>query len=444
VSVLQFPDGFDWGCAASAYQTEGAWDEGGRGESIWDRFCHAPGHIKNGDTGDIACDQYHRYPEDVALMQELGLKTFRFSVSWPRVFPQGKGAASEKGLDFYDRLVDELLAAGISPLANLYHFDLPQALEDEGGWTNRRTAYHFADYCAAVVDRLGDRVKRWVIFNEPFIFTWLAYSTGAIAPGIRDSALALRSVHVVSLAQGLAARAIRDRGSAEQVGTAFSMNGAYPETESEEDKAAAERAHRLGNAWFLESVQNGRYPELPGVDEEKLGVQPGDMELVKAPLDFAGVNLYTRMVVAHNPSRENFGVRIVVVPDVERTDNGWEVYPEAIHQAIMRTWNDYRLPIWVTENGCAINDGPDSGGNVNDDRRISYLQRYLAQVGRAINEGADVRGYHVWTLLDNFEWLEGYSQRFGLVYVDFPSQRRIIKKSGRWYRDLIAANRLEI
>ena len=222
------------------------------------------------------------------------------------------------------------------------------------------------------------------------------------------------------------------------------MHGAYPETESEEDKVAAERAHKFVNAWFLESAQKGRYPEIPGVDQEKLGVKPGDMELIKAPLDFAGVNLYTRMVVANNLSGENFRVRMVVVRDVERTDNGWEVYPEAIHQAIMRTWNDYRLPIWVTDNGCAINDGPDSDGNVNDDRRISYLQRYLAQVGRAINEGADVRGYHVWTLLDNFEWLEGYSQRFGLVYVDFPTQRRIVKKSGHWYRDLIAANRLEI
>jgi beta-glucosidase len=443
--TIDFPKEFVWGCATASYQIEGAWDEDGKGESIWDRFCHAPDHIRNGDTGDVACDHYHRYREDVALMKDLGLKGYRFSISWPRVFPKGKGPVNQKGLDFYSRLVDELLAAGITPFPTLYHWDLPQALQDEGGWANRDTAQHFADYCARVVDHLGDRVKDWMVFNEPWVFTVLGHMIGIHAPGIHDSSLALRTTHIANLAQGLAVRAVRATGKAQTVGTAFSMAGMYPASESEEDRAAAERMHGFTNVWFLETVQNGRYPDVyeGGTDLERLGVQPGDMEIVKAPLDFIGINLYSRTVVAHDPQDANLRARIVGVPDVERTEFGWEVYPEAIHQTIMRIWNDYRRPIYITENGCAYGDGPDENGAVNDERRVSFLQRYIGQVGRAIGDGADVRGYYHWTLTDNFEWGEGYGQRFGLVYVDFPTQRRTIKKSGHWYRDLIAANELE-
>jgi len=442
--TLEFPEGFVWGCATASYQIEGAWNEDGKGESIWDRFCHTPGHIKDGDTGDVACDHYHRYREDVALMKELGLKGYRFSISWPRVFPQGRGQVNPKGLDFYSRLVDELLAAGITPFPTLYHWDLPQALHDQGGWADRDTAQHFADYCATVVDHLGDRVKSWMIFNEPWIFTVLGYMVGRLAPGIRDPEMALRATHIVNLAQGMAARAVRATGKAEAVGTAFSTTGVCPASDSEEDRAAAERLHGFSNVWFLETVQNGRYPDayVGGIPLERLGVQPGDMETVKAPLDFIGINLYSRTVVAHDPQDGNLGTRAIEVRDAERTDRGTEVYPQAIHQIIMRVWNDYRRPIYITENGCAYDDGPDEKGVVNDDRRVSFYQRYIGQVGRAIQDGADVRGYYAWSLTDNFEWAEGYSQRFGLVYVDYPTQRRIIKKSGYWYRDLIAANRL--
>lgn len=442
---VDFPKGFVWGCATSSYQLEGAWNEDGKGESIWDRFCRAPDRIKNGDTADVACDHYHRYRQDVALMKELGLKGYRFSISWPRIFPEGKGQVNRKGLDFYSRLVDELLAAGITPFPTLYHWDLPQALQDQGGWANRDTAQHFADYCAAVVDHLGHRVTSWMIFNEPWIFTVLGYMAGIHAPGLRDPSMALRTTHIVNLAQGLAVRAVRATGKAEAVGTAFSMNGIYPASESEEDRAASERLHAFNNVWFLETVQNGRYPEayVDGTPLERMGVQPGDMEIVKAPLDFVGINLYTRLVVADNPHDRNLGLRIVYVPNAERTDFGWEVYPDAIHQAIMRIWNDYHRPIYITENGCSYGDAPAENGVVNDDRRVSFYQRYIAQVARAIHDGADVRGYYAWSLLDNFEWAEGYSQRFGLVYVDYPTQRRIIKKSGYWYRDLIAANRLQ-
>jgi beta-glucosidase len=442
---VEFPKGFVWGCATASCQVEGAWNEDGKGESIWDRFCHTPGHVKDGDTADVACDHYHRYREDVALMKELGLKGYRFSISWPRIFPEGKGQVNQKGLDFYSRLVDELLAAGITPLPTLYHWDLPQALQDQGGWANRDIAQLFADYCAAAVEHLGDRVKTWLIFNEPWVFTVLGYMWGIHPPGVRDPSIAVRTTHIVNLAQGLAVRAVRATGRVEAVGSAFNMVGVYPASDSEEDRAAAERLHGFGNVWFLETAQNGRYPDayVGGSPLERLDVEPGDMEIVKAPLDFIGINLYTRSVLAHDPQDVNLGTRVVHPPDVERTEMGWEVYPEAIYQAIMRIWNDYRRPIYITENGCSYSDGPDEKGVVNDDRRVSYYRNYISQVGRAIQDGADVRGYYAWTLMDNFEWTFGYSQRFGLVYVDYPTQRRIIKKSGYWYRDLIAANRLE-
>ena len=436
--MTNFPKDFIWGCGASAYQTEGAWNEDGKGESIWDRFAHTPGHMKTGDTGDVACDFYHRFREDVAIMKELGLKSYRFSVSWPRIFPTGKGPLNQKGLDFYDRLVDEMLGAGIVPLPTMFHWELPQALQEEGGWANRETAKHFADYCAAVADRLGDRAKTWLVFNEPFIFTIAGHLLGALAPGIADSALALRTTHIVNIAQGLAVKAMRATGKVQAVSSAFNVQWVCPASDSEAARAAAERWHGFSNLWFLEPPLNGRYPDAClNPDPERLGIQAGDMEIIKTPLDFIGVNVYMRNVIAANESDPNLGARLVAVPDVEETDSGWEVYPEAIYHVIMRIWNDYRLPVYVTENGCAYNEGP-VDGVVNDDRRISFLKQHITQVGRAIDDGADVRGYYHWSLTDNLEWTAGFSRRFGLVYVDFETQQRIIKKSGYWYRDLIA------
>ena len=445
MTKASFPEGFVWGCATASYQIEGAWDEDGKGESIWDRFSHTPDQIRDGDTGDVACDHYHRYKEDVGLMKELGLGGYRFSISWPRIFPSGKGEVNQKGLDFYSRLVDELLAAGITPFPTLYHWDLPQALQDEGGWANRDTAQRFAEYAATVVEHLGDRVKKWMIFNEPWVFTILGHLAGAHAPGIRDASMALRTTHIVNLAQGLAARSMRETGKVEELGTAFSMSGVYPASGSEEDRAAAERHFAFTNLWFLEPVLNGRYPDayVGGTDLARLGVEAGDMETVRAPLDFIGINLYARSVIANDPQNVNLGTRQVAVQDVERTDFGWEVYPEALHDAIMRIWRDYKLPIYVTENGCSYDDGPDERGVVADERRVSFHERYVAQVARAIDAGADVRGYYAWSLYDNFEWGMGYSQRFGMVHVDFETQRRTIKQSGYWYRDAIAANGYE-
>ncbi|MEX0786922.1 MAG: GH1 family beta-glucosidase [Dehalococcoidia bacterium] len=442
---VTFPPDFLWGCATASYQIEGAWDEDGKGESIWDRFSHTDGKVRDGDTGDVACDHYHRFKDDVALMKELGLKSYRFSISWPRCFPDGKSKPNPKGIDFYNKLVDELLAAGITPFPTLYHWDLPQALQDAGGWANRDTAKRFEEYAFNMADKLGDRVKNWVIFNEPLSFTILGYLVGIHAPGIRDAATAMRTTHIVNLAQGMAARSMRETGKVDGLGSAFSMQGAYPASKSKDDQEAAERFFRFRNLWFLDPIQHGRYPEayVNGVDLDRLGVEPGDMEACKAPLDFIGINLYTRSVVAHDPNDPNIGAREVAVENAERTDFGWEVYPEAIHDVIMRIWNDYQLPIYITENGAGYGDAPDKHGVVDDQRRISFLQRYIAQVARAIEEGADVRGYELWSLMDNFEWSLGYSQRFGIVYVDYPTQQRTIKQSGYWYRDVIAKNGYE-
>ncbi len=445
MAEVTFPKGFEWGCATAAYQIEGAWNEDGKGESIWDRFCHTTDGVRDGDTGDIACDHYHRFREDVALMRELRLRGYRFSISWPRVLPEGKGPVNQKGLDFYHRLVDELLENDIIPFPTLYHWDLPQALQDEGGWANRDTAERFAEYAAMMTNALGDRVKRWLIFNEPWVFTILGYMAGIHPPGLRDPAMALRTTHVANLAQGLAAKAMRATGRAPELGSAFSMGGAYPVSESDDDKAAAERHFRFNNLWFLEPAQNGRYPEayVGGMEPERLGVEPGDMETVRAMLDFIGINLYTRTVIANNPQDANIGIRPVDVPGADRTEMGWEIYPEAMHDVIARIWKDYQRPIYITENGASYSDGPDERGTVDDRRRISYYEKYIAQVARAMEEGADVRGYYAWSLMDNFEWTFGYSQRLGIVYVDYQTQKRTIKNSGYWYRDLIAGDGYE-
>ncbi len=443
----RFPADFSWGTATASYQVEGAWNQDGKGESIWDRFSHQPGHIMNGDTGDVACDQYHRYKEDVALMKELGLRGYRFSISWPRVFPEGKGKPNQAGLDYYSRLVDELLAKGIRPFPTLYHWDLPQALQDEGGWANRDVIGHFTTYAETCIRALGDRVKQWMIFNEPWVFTFLGYISGIHPPALRDRSAGMRAMHIVNLAQASAARAMRAAGSAEAIGTAFSMTAAYPYTDSPEDRAAAERQHAFGNDWFLRPIMKGEYPRAY-LDQEAalaaMDVRPGDMEAVKEPLDFIGINLYTRSVAAHDPAEPNLGVRQVPGPG-PRSAFGWEIWPAAIYRMIMRVDKDYgHPPIYITENGTSDPTPPGDEGRVHDQVRIDYYRGYLGQVGRAIAEGADVRGYYAWSLMDNFEWTFGFSQRFGLIHVDYQrGQKHTIKDSGYWYRDLIAAGEIE-
>jgi beta-glucosidase len=408
---------------------------------------NTPGKIKHGDTGDVACDFYHRYKEDIAMMADLGLSAARISLSWPRIIPQGKGEANQKGIDFYNRVIDELLKKNIQPFVTLYHWDLPQVLEDFGGWTNRDTARHFGDYAAICAKAFGDRVKHWMAFNEPWIFTVLGYMFGIHAPGIQDRKRALKAGHIVNLAQGLGVRAIRANSKPEMVGTAFSMQPIFPKTDSPEDQAAAERYHRFNNVWFLETAMEGRYPKifLEGSEEEWLDIRPGDMEMMKAPLDFIGINLYTRMTIAHDPHDTVMGTRPAYHGEEnELTDFGWEVYPRALSEMILRISRDYpKMPIYVTENGASYGEKPDADGQVRDQRRIRFLRGYIGEMGRAIEQGADVRGYFLWTFTDNFEWAEGFQQRFGIVYCDFETQARIVKESGRWYSQLARTNVLE-
>jgi beta-glucosidase len=451
-SEIAFPKGFFWGTATAAYQIEGAWKEDGKGESIWDRFSHTPGKVKKGDTGDVACDSYHRWREDVALMRAMNLNSYRFSISWPRIQPNGSGAANAKGIDYYSRIIDALLEAHMRPFVTLYHWDLPQALEDRGGWANRDTAAHFADYAQVVAHALGDRVTDWMIFNEPAAFVDLGYLEGVHAPGRQNLLDFLRATHVVNLAQGEGFRALKAARPAARVGTAFSMSPCEAATDSADDKLAADRAHAITNIWFLEPALHGRYPEaLTFLPETAMRITSGDMEKTRVPLDFIGINLYYRTICSAPGTMERaahaqewlFPVKMEGGHDGPRTDIGWEVWPKALYDMVTRITRDYNRPvIEITESGCAYNDGPDASGVIHDSRRITYHREYLAALAQAIADGADVRGYHAWSLLDNFEWAEGYSQRFGLAYVDFNTQQRTMKDSGRWYAKVATENRV--
>jgi beta-glucosidase len=440
IDPRSFPSDFVWGAATASYQIEGAVHEGGRGESVWDRFSATPGKVRGGDTGDVACDFYHRYPEDVRLMKELGLDAFRFSIAWPRVLPQGRGAVNQAGLDFYDRLVDELLANEIEPFATLFHWDLPQALEDEGGMRVRSTAEAFVEYTEAVVARLGDRVHHWITHNEPWVYAWIGHAWGAHAPGLTSEADAVAVSHHLLLSHGWAVEAIRRASPDARVGITLNIAHIYPATDTPEDEAAAYRRDGEDNRWFLDPLFRGSYP-ADLLDRNELvapHVRDGDLEVVSAPLDFLGINNYSRFIVAAGAD----GPRVVPNPDAEHTDMGWEVYPDGLHDVLVRVARDYEPPaIYVTENGAAFPDVRVHDGHIHDIERTAYLDSYIGAVGRAIAADAPVKGYFVWSLLDNFEWGFGYSKRFGIVYVDFPTLERVPKDSFYWYRDLIANRR---
>ncbi len=444
---LTFPPGFTWGAATSAYQIEGAWNEDGRGLSIWDTFTRQPGRVLQSETGDVAADHYHRWQEDVELMAELGLNAYRFSISWPRIQPAGSGEANLAGLDFYDRLVDALLARGIEPYPTLYHWDLPQALQDRGGWPNRETALHFAEYSRIVAERLGDRVTRWITHNEPGIMALSGYLFGAHAPGLQDPFAAAAAAHHLLLSHGLSAQALRQAArKPPQVGIALNLTPVHPATPSPADREAARRFDGFSNRLFLDPLLRGQYPE----DVVSLAggffpfIQPGDLEVIAMPLDFLGVNYYSRSVVAFHPSFPILQAS-VVQPEGSEYSQMWEIYPPGIYELLIRLWREYGVQnLVVTENGIPVPDGVDFDGKVRDERRIRYLRDHLVQVHRAIQEGAPVRGYFVWSLLDNFEWTLGYGMRFGLVYVDFESRKRTIKESGKWYAEVIRRNGLDL
>ena len=436
----QLPSDFLFGAATASYQIEGAVDEDGRGDSVWDTFCATPGKVRNADTGAVACDFYHRYPQDIALMKELGLDAFRFSIAWPRVLPEGRGRVNQAGLDFYDRLVDSLLAAGIDPFVTLFHWDTPQALEDEGGWPERATAEAFVEYAETVVARLGDRVRNWTTHNEPQVVAWHGYGAGEHAPGRTSQADAVAAAHHLLLSHGWAAEAIRRAAADAKVGIVLDLSQVYPASASPEDEAAAWRLDGEHNRWFADPVFRGAYPADLLERNELVAplVHDGDLAAIAAPLDFLGINNYLRFLVAAGPDR----TRSVRNPDAQYTEMEWEVFPEGLYRLLVRVAEDYAPPaVYVTENGAAFGDVRGHDGLVHDPERTAYLQGHLDAVGRAAAAGVPVKGYFVWSLLDNFEWAFGYSKRFGIVFVDFPTLERVPKDSFYWYRDFIRSAR---
>jgi beta-glucosidase len=456
--ALTFPEGFAWGTATAAYQIEGAATADGRGMSVWDTFSRAPGNVHGGDTGDIACDAYHRYAEDVALMASFGLNAYRFSVSWPRILPSGRGPVNQKGLDYYKALLDELAGHGIAASVTLYHWDLPQQLQDKGGWAARETAQRFADYAAVVGNALGDRVARWITVNEPQVVVSHGYRTGEHAPGIRDAEAAAAATHHLLLGHGLAVQALRSASPASlPVGITLDM---HPLRVPEGTRSAAVEKARLirdaeQNGLFLEPVLHGRYPDhvRDGLLPPDSLVADGDMDTISQPTDFLGVNYYAPVFLrAGDPDDLRRGERRVTggdlpgvveyAPDgLERTPMGWLVDPEGLYGLLLSLSKDAPgLPLYITENGRAAEDYVNPEGVVNDIERVRYLHLHLAAAGRAIRDGANLAGYFIWSLLDNFEWGWGYQKRFGIVFVDFGTQRRIPKASARFYSDVVRAN----
>ncbi len=441
---LNFPENFLWGAATASYQIEGAYREDGKGENIWDRYSHIPGKTNEGDTGDIACDHYHRYEEDIEIMKKIGLKTYRFSISWARIFPDGSGKPNPRGMEFYKKLVKKLNENGITPAVTLYHWDLPQKLQDKGGWANRDTVYHFVEYAKYVFENLGSQVPIWITHNEPFVAAIVGNWIGRHAPGITDFKTALRVAHHLLLSHGLVVKAYREMGFKGEIGITLNMNPIYPAAENDKDIAAAKRFDEYLNKWFADPVLKGGYPAdlLRSFGDMDLApeILEGDMSAINQPIDFLGINHYYSSFVREDEN--NWPVYASEISTGrDRTKMDWEINPEGIHDLLVYLKKEYGdIKIIITENGAAFNDIVNYEGKVEDDNRLNYLYTYLEQVNRAIGEGVNVAGYYAWSLLDNFEWAHGYSKRFGIVYVDFKTQKRILKKSAYWYADVIKNN----
>jgi beta-glucosidase len=464
-----FPPGFLWGMATAAFQVEGAWKEDGKGESIWDRFCHTPGKIKGDATADVACDHYHRYREDIAILKQLNQKSYRFSISWPRIQPSGTGAPNMKGLDHYSRVVDAALEAGIRPFCTLYHWDLPQALEDRGGWPNRDLAGYFADYVGILAKHLGDRITVWAPFNMPWSVAYLGYGVGAFPPQRASYTDFLKAAHTINLAQGQAFRSLKAASAKATVGSAYGMCPAYPKTDSAEDRAATERYHAFNNLYFLETAIHGRYPNAFVVPTpyEQMGFRAGDEKIMQVPLDWIGFHYYTRRIVSDSRASRHSGggalatetqdtahagdpwtqLEAAMPTEGPLTDGGLEMWPRGIYDLVSRISHDYNNPIIeITESGCGYSDAPyaKQNGRVPDARRIAFFRDELRELSRAIADGARVRAFHAWSLLDNFEWADGYTERYGLTYVDFRDQTRTVKDSGLWYGRVAGSNKIEM
>lgn len=456
MAQARFPAQFVWGVATSAFQIEGMTELGGRGESVWDRFCLKPGAIGDGSDGRRACEHFARYREDVALMRSLGVQAYRFSIAWPRVLPTGRGGVNGAGLDFYDRLVDALLAAGIRPFVTLNHWDLPQALEDAGGWPARGTVDAFVQFADAVSRRLGDRVRDWTTHNEPWCVAHLGYATGEHAPGRKEPAASLAAIHHLLLSHGLSVPVLRANAPGAQVGIVLNLGSPYAASPSEADRQALQSFDGKFNRWYLDPLYHARYPQdaveeyvreglLPSADLPF--VKPGDLAAIAAPTDYLGINYYSRSIIRSDrvPDADNAPRTIPEPTAAQKTDMGWEVYPDGLRTLLLRLARDYHPPrLYVTENGAAYATAPDDKGRVDDRERVDYLRSHIHAVQQAIQEGAPVAGYFAWSLLDNFEWQHGYSKRFGIVWVDYESQARIVKESGRFYSGVIGRNGLPV
>lgn len=444
--AVQFPDGFLWGASTSAYQIEGATHEDGRGPSIWDVFSHTPGKTTHGDTGDIACDHYHRLDEDLDLLAQLGMRVYRFSVAWPRIQPDGRGVANQRGLDFYRRLVDGLLARNITPMLTLYHWDLPQALQESGGWANRETAERFGEYADIVYRALGDRVPFWTTLNEPWCSAFVGHLEGRHAPGIQDEATALAATHHLLLAHGLGVQVLRAAGAHDGVGITLNLAWNVPASEDTRDVAAAWRVDGNQNRLFLDPLFRGSYPRDMLEHYRPVSdfgfVREGDMEIIASPIDFLGVNYYERHVVRADAESVELGA-VTLPPEGPLTAGRIGIDPDGLRELLVRVSREYTsIPLYVTESGAAFDDYLNPEGVVTDDERIAYLDQHFRAAHQAIQRGANLRGYIVWSLMDNFEWADGYNKRFGLVYVEYGSQRRVPKQSAYWFRDVIARNGL--
>ena len=446
---ITFPEGFIWGTASASYQVEGATCEDGRAESIWDRYCKIPGNVDNGDTGDVACDHYHRFREDVALMKQMGMKGYRFSIAWPRIFSDPESQPNPKGLRFYSDLVDALLEAGITPYVTLYHWDLPQAMQDIGGWANPQMPQYFLQYAQAVMAHLGDRVRHWITLNEPYCAAFLGNYEGRQAPGLRDFSTALRVAYYQYVGHGLVVKHFRESGLPGEIGIALNLMGRLPFSDCPEDIAAAQRGDGYLNRWFVEPIMKGTYPEdmvawytakgvtLPPFAKEELA-------LMSQPLDFIGLNYYNDFYVKNAPQRWPVEFAIHNPRFMPVNDRNWPITEEGFYHMLMRMKNEYGIQkILITENGTATNEVADCDGAVRDPQRVDYLKRHLRQMHRAMAEGVEVVGYMQWSFSDNFEWSFGYHSRFGLVYIDFATQERIVKESGHWYGQMAQKNGFE-
>ena len=434
-----------WGAATAAYQIEGAWNEDGKGPSVWDEFSHQPGHIANNDHGDTACDHYHRMPEDVQLIKSLGINNYRFSISWPRIFPEGKGQPNPAGVDFYDRLLDELAKNGITPFVTLNHWDLPQALQEHGGWANRELVDIFTDYAEFIFKKFNDRVRLWSTHNEPWVIAYFGYGEGNFAPGIKDYAQAYQAGHHLLLSHGKAVQAFRQGGYQGQIGIVLNLAWTKPASSSEKDIQANRRAYLNDWSFFLDPLIKGAYPDelFDWIGPMQPKIEVGDLALIKGSLDYLGINHYNSSEIFYDENGGHLkknGIQISA-PNTRLTDMGWGVYADGFKNLLLDIKQNYgNPPVIISENGCAVKDQVSVDGKVHDIERISYLESYLNAIYEAIQAGVDLKGYFVWSLMDNFEWASGYDKRFGIVYTDYKSLKRIPKDSAWWFKNIIRNN----